>query len=135
MQITLNQDEIEQSIQDFVRSQISIADDQEVIIDLKSTRGETGMTAILDIRSAYTAPVKKTAPKPTPKKKQTSVAAAEPGIMDADADNETDDEADPIPETSQESDDACFFKSVEETPPSPTPTKAGSIFNFANTAA
>ena len=135
MQITLNQDEIEQSIQDFVRSQISIADDQEVIIDLKSTRGETGMTAILDIRSAYTAPVKKTAPKPTPKKKQAAVSAAEPEIMDADAGNETDDEADPIPETSQESDDAPFLEPVEETPPAPTPAKAGSIFNFAGNAA
>jgi hypothetical protein len=61
MQITLNQDEIELAITAYVRSQISIQDTQEISIDLRAGRGETGFSATLDIRQAVAAatPAKK----------------------------------------------------------------------------
>ena len=49
MQITLVQNEIEQAIKDFVRSQINIKEGMEIIIDLKATRGADGATANIDI--------------------------------------------------------------------------------------
>jgi len=61
MQIILNQDEIEQAIDAYVRSQISINDDQEVAVELKAGRGENAFSATLDIRQAQP----KTAPKKT----------------------------------------------------------------------
>ena len=58
MQITLNQDEIEDAIRAYVHQQLVIQDNQEVTIDLKAGRGDNGFTATLDIR-ASTAPAKK----------------------------------------------------------------------------
>lgn len=49
MQITLVQTEIEQAIADFVRSQISVKDGHEVNIELKATRGDAGMQAVVNI--------------------------------------------------------------------------------------
>jgi hypothetical protein len=54
MQITINQNEIEQAIEDFVKSQVTINDDQKITMELKATRGETGFQAVIEI----------TAPKP-----------------------------------------------------------------------
>lgn len=50
MQITLNQDEIEQSVRNHVLSQLAIREDQEISIDLRAGRGENGFTATLDVR-------------------------------------------------------------------------------------
>lgn len=51
MQITLSEEEILTAIDDFVRKQVNIADDQEISIELKAGRGENGYTATLDIRN------------------------------------------------------------------------------------
>jgi hypothetical protein len=50
MQITLNQDEIEVAIKTYVLGQLTIREDQEIMIDLRAGRGENGFTATLDIR-------------------------------------------------------------------------------------
>lgn len=49
MQITLNHEEILKALDIYVRSQINIAQDQDIIIDLKAGRGENGYSATLDI--------------------------------------------------------------------------------------
>jgi hypothetical protein len=49
MQIILTQDEIIKALDTYVRSQINIAQDQDIIIDLKAGRGENGYSATLDI--------------------------------------------------------------------------------------
>lgn len=75
MQIILDQTEIEQAIDAYVRSQISINDDQEVVIELKAGRGDNGFSATLDIRQAQ--------PKTAPKKvtaRRFAAAEAEPVI-------------------------------------------------------
>lgn len=50
MQITLNQDEIIDAIIGYVHSQIAVAPNQKIEVDLKAGRGENGFTATLDIR-------------------------------------------------------------------------------------
>lgn len=52
MQITLNQDEIEDAIRGFVLGHITIADDTHIAIDLKAGRGDNGFTATLDLNRA-----------------------------------------------------------------------------------
>ena len=50
MQITLNQDEVEESIRDHVLSQLAVREDQGISIDLRAGPGENGFTATLDVR-------------------------------------------------------------------------------------
>ncbi len=54
MQITLNQEEIEMAISNYVRGQINIVDSAQIAIELRAGRGENGFTASLDIRSVLT---------------------------------------------------------------------------------
>ena len=49
MQITLNQDEIETAIKNYVNQQVNIREGQEITIDLKAGRGENGFSATIDI--------------------------------------------------------------------------------------
>ena len=49
MQITLNQDEIEMALEAFVRSRITVADDQTIEFDIKAGRGDNGVSASLEI--------------------------------------------------------------------------------------
>lgn len=49
MQISLNQAEIEQAIEDYINNQLTINDTQEVKIDLKATRGPEGFQAFIEI--------------------------------------------------------------------------------------
>lgn len=84
------------------------------------------------IRPADTAPAKKSTAKTATKKKHAFVASSEPDYQPEPETEVSSEEpveaktvADPISETSQKYDDT----------PAPTPAKAGSIFNFANTAA
>lgn len=56
MQITLNQEEILEALETYVRGQIAIADNQKIDIDLKAGRGDNGYSATLDIRNAAPAP-------------------------------------------------------------------------------
>jgi hypothetical protein len=60
MQITLNQEEIHNAIENYVRGQITVADNQEITIELRAGRGENGYTAQLDIRQKTVATAKKT---------------------------------------------------------------------------
>jgi hypothetical protein len=49
MQITIVQSEIEQAIKQFVLGRLNVDGPQDVAIELKATRGETGMQAVIDI--------------------------------------------------------------------------------------
>ena len=49
MQITINQNEIEQAITEYIESQVQLKDDQKITIDLKASRGPEGFTANIDI--------------------------------------------------------------------------------------
>lgn len=57
MQITLVQTEIEQAIRAYVHSQVSVKEGNEITIELKATRGDAGMQAVIDILPAGTTPV------------------------------------------------------------------------------
>lgn len=152
MQIILTQEEIEQSIEAYVREQINIADNQKVSIDLKPTRGESGMTAILDIRSMANTPAKKTntrsASKPTPvkattveeviaktskespEKESTPDLVEDRSAMDAAAPEEAP-EASPATEVDEV---ASAIPDAPETEPAEAKPTKGSIFQFGNTA-
>jgi hypothetical protein len=54
MQITLNQDEIEEAIRNHVHGQVTIRESQEMSIDLRAGRGENGFTATLDVQPRST---------------------------------------------------------------------------------
>ena len=54
MQITITQTEIELAITDYIKSQINVRDGMEIKIDIKATRGDQGMTAMIDIVPAST---------------------------------------------------------------------------------
>lgn len=49
MQVTITQTEIENAILEYMNKRISISADSEVSVDIKSTRGADGFTAIIDI--------------------------------------------------------------------------------------
>jgi outer membrane biosynthesis protein TonB len=67
MQILLNQDEILEALDNYVRGQIAVNDDQTIDIDLKAGRGENGYTATLDIRATKQPEPEKPASKPAQK--------------------------------------------------------------------
>lgn len=52
MQIIITQADIEQSIKDYVASQVTIPEGQDVKIELKATRGDTGFQAFITIGAA-----------------------------------------------------------------------------------
>ena len=122
MQITLNQDEIEEAIEAYVRGQISIALNQEVTIDLKAGRGDNGFSAVLDIRT------RRVKPDPTPALPNTVTRGPlistgepkepEPEVQETETPTKT---PETIPETSTES-----TQPAEEV----KPTRKNSIFNF-----
>jgi hypothetical protein len=72
MQITLNQEEIEAAVKDYVHAQINVAEGQDISIDFTNGRGDKGLTASLDIVPARVADEPKAAKTPTPKPKKTS---------------------------------------------------------------
>ena len=126
MQITLNQDEILVAIETYVRSQINIADNQEISIDLKAGRGENGYSATLDIRPARSIKITKptsfrglgeTASEVTP------MVASAPV---ADESKATDDDVDEAVEETQEEASTEAEEPTEEAPAE----KPTSIFNF-----
>lgn len=49
MQLTLNEEEIKDAIIAYVRSQINIANNQHIEVDMKVGRGDNGYSATLDI--------------------------------------------------------------------------------------
>ena len=68
MQIVLIQAEIEKAIRNYVNSIVKVAEGVDIVIDLKSTRGDTGFTANIDLVEAdverATAPAPTLAPAP-----------------------------------------------------------------------
>lgn len=92
MQITLNETEIMAALETYVRSRISINDDQSLEIDMKAGRGENGPTATIDIvpANAEPAPVAEEKPQRQPKAKKAPVeekADDETAADGADTDN------------------------------------------------
>ena len=63
MQIVLIQAEIEKAIRNYVNSIVKVAEGVDIVIDLKSTRGDTGFTANIDLVEADVE--RTTAPAPT----------------------------------------------------------------------
>lgn len=49
MQITIVQTEIEQAIQEYIKSHVNIRDGHIITVDLTATRGEAGFKAVIDI--------------------------------------------------------------------------------------
>ena len=64
MQIVLIQAEIEKAIRNYVNSIVKVAEGVDIVIDLKSTRGDTGFTANIDL--VETSVERAAAPAPTP---------------------------------------------------------------------
>ena len=64
MQIVLIQAEIEKAIRNYVNSIVKVAEGVDIVIDLKSTRGDTGFTANIDL--VETGVERGPAPAPTP---------------------------------------------------------------------
>ncbi|WP_244832393.1 hypothetical protein [Caballeronia sp. TF1N1] len=72
MQIIIVQTEIEAAIRAHIEQQVSIKEGMEIAIDLRSTRGDVGFTAHIDIVPAKAAKAHRVAPTPaaSPAKKE-----------------------------------------------------------------
>lgn len=73
MQIVLIQAEIEKAIRNYVNSIVKVAEGVDIVIDLKSTRGDTGFTANIDL--VETGVERTAAPAPTPAPASKAAAA------------------------------------------------------------
>lgn len=145
MQITLNQDEIEEALVTYVRGQINLNDDQEIGIDFKAGRGDNGYTATLDIRPRK---VDKAAIKPKAvTKTNISTVIVEDEAPEAEpetASTETEEPAKGTPEKLFEVPEEAAVELEEARESSeegeagetdePAPKKATSIFNFDKSA-
>ena len=67
MQITLDQNEIETALRNYVNDQVNIREGQEITIDMKAGRGENGFSATIDIVPTGTS-------KPQPEAKTLNIA-------------------------------------------------------------
>jgi hypothetical protein len=113
MQITLNQDEIEEAIEAFVRNQITISPNQEISIDLRAGRGDNGFSATLEIKTRKA----KAEPKLV---KQTAYIDTQTNEIVVEAEQPAADISETVAEHVEETTDA---------PEAEEPRK-GSIFNF-----
>lgn len=75
MQIVLIQAEIEKAIRNYVNSIVKVAEGVDIVIDLKSTRGDTGFTANIDLVESGVERTAAPAPTPTPAPKATAAKA------------------------------------------------------------
>ncbi len=91
MQITLNQDEIHEAVDTYVRSQISVAPNQTISIDFTAGRGTNGLSATLSINS----PVAASTTRIKPVAAVSKIAIAEP-------DDDVPDEETPQQESARE---------------------------------
>lgn len=130
MQITLNHEEILTALDTYVRSQINIADNQEIEIDMKAGRGDNGYSATLDIvQSKSKAPAK---PKPVYRSAEKPVQAEPEEVTSEEVAEATPEEVkvDEAPKASKTS----IFKTPEpeeeEAPKAETNTR--SIFSKAS---
>lgn len=99
MQIVLIQAEIEKAIRNYVNSIIKVAEGVDIVIDLKSTRGDAGFTANIDLVEAGadhaptppSAPIPRAAtPKVTPESSDDLAAAAKAKAAEAEAKKKSD---------------------------------------------
>lgn len=87
MQIVLIQAEIEKAIRNYVNSIVKVAEGVDIVIDLKSTRGDTGFTANIDLvetgveRAAAPAPKAAAAKANTESSDDLAAAAAEQAAL------------------------------------------------------
>lgn len=130
MIIILNQAQIEQALSDYIHARIVVQDGMQLDIDLKATRGETGMTATIEINpiaDAAEAPATEPAPIAkisatkiaTPKLSATKVVSAvaaveEPAAEEAPAE-EASEEAAAEPEAPTEPKKSIFAKMKQPT--------------------
>lgn len=95
MQIVLIQAEIEKAIRNYVNSIVKVAEGVDIVIDLKSTRGDTGFTANIDLvetgveRAAAPAP-KAAAAKANTESSDDLAAAAKAKATEAEAKEKSD---------------------------------------------
>ena len=75
MQIVLIQAEIEKAIRNYVNSIVKVAEGVDIVIDLKSTRGDTGFTANIDLVESGVERTTAPAPTPTPALKAAAAKA------------------------------------------------------------
>ena len=75
MQIVLIQAEIEKAIRNYVNSIVKVAEGVDIVIDLKSTRGDTGFTANIDLVESGVERTAAPAPTPTPAPKAAAAKA------------------------------------------------------------
>lgn len=75
MQIVLIQAEIEKAIRNYVNSIVKVAEGVDIVIDLKSTRGDTGFTANIDLVETGVERAAALAPTPTPAPKAAAAKA------------------------------------------------------------
>ena len=75
MQIVLIQAEIEKAIRNYVNSIVKVAEGVDIVIDLKSTRGDTGFTANIDLVETDVERAAAPAATPTPAPKAAAAKA------------------------------------------------------------
>ena len=75
MQIVLIQAEIEKAIRNYVNSIVKVAEGVDIVIDLKSTRGDTGFTANIDLVESGVERTAAPASTPTPAPKAAAAKA------------------------------------------------------------
>ena len=75
MQIVLIQAEIEKAIRNYVNSIVKVAEGVDIVIDLKSTRGDTGFTANIDLVETGVERAAAPAATPTPAPKAAAAKA------------------------------------------------------------
>lgn len=127
MQIILQEDEILEALEAYVRDQINISANQEIKIDLKAGRGDNGFSATLDIRKAQTALPAPVAPVCTPVVRISEAVTEESAIEPSAAISTGEDRVDPDAEASA-TEEASEAAVVVDEAPAP---KAGSLFTFA----
>ena len=131
MQITLNQDELEDAVRHFVTSQITVAEGQKIAVDFTAGRGDKGMSASLTIAPAMprVKPAALRTTRPAPVEETAEVEAEEESdIQDAEDDGfvaEVEGAEDSEQEDPEEAGDDDSAEEEGEDGPAP---KRGSIF-------
>lgn len=129
MLITLNQEEIEVALRNYVNEQVNIREGHEIVIDLKAGRGENGFSATIDIVPASTvkpAPAPKPQPqRPTPEPVQADPAPALPkDVAETEAAPETTQDAAGEPATETATDAPAQTETAGDTKPADQETAA-----------
>lgn len=127
MQITLDQTEIHEAVENYVRSQIALAPNQTVAIDFTAGRGEKGLTATLDIRTAAVAAPKANMTPITSRSIPASQSIAQAVMPKAAEEPAPEEEEAPAPaaiSSGEERVDPAAGEQDETSDPAPEPEKA-----------